>query len=66
MEKEYEEYSKADREWWAEQEKERVAQLKQERKSALEHQKRLARMSQVIRESFLIRELASYIVYCIN
>ena len=30
-----------------EQETERVAQLKQERKSALEHQKRLARMSQV-------------------
>merc|ERR1712203_153937 len=29
-----------------EQETERVAQLKQERKSALEHQKRLARMSQ--------------------
>ena len=47
MEKEYEEYSKADREWWAEQEKERVAQLKLERKSALEHQKRLARMTQV-------------------
>merc|ERR1719193_2948643 len=46
LEKEYDEYSKADREWWGEQERERVAQLKQERKSALEHQKRLARMSQ--------------------
>merc|ERR1719233_1660688 len=46
LNKEYEEYSKADKEWWVEQETERVAQLKQERKSALEHQKRLARMSQ--------------------
>ena len=47
LQKEYEEYSKADREWWTEQEIERVAQLKEERKSALEHQKRLARMTQV-------------------
>jgi hypothetical protein len=47
LDKEYEEYSKVDKEWWAEQETERVSELKVEREDSLGHQKRLARMGQV-------------------